>query len=152
MGSIACPSCQRLLQAPAGCVGVTVQCSECRRVFTAPEHDGAVPPSPSAADELAEAPERFCRPLCPARSGRIFAAGLGSVLASAAVSQSLCFVPLPLGLGVLAWAMGRTDLQAVRAGQLEPRGTRLIRAGVFLGFCGIAWACVRLALAAGNLV
>jgi len=147
MASIPCPCCQRLLDAPAGCAGLAVQCALCQHTFTAP----AAAPTPAAltpppADE-AEAPERFKRPLPGHRGGAVLAGGILSLLLlPGAAAHSLVALPALL-LGGAAWRAGSADLRAQRAGLMDPRGAGLLRAGRWLGLAGallaVAWLASR---------
>jgi hypothetical protein len=42
--------------------------------------------------------------------------------------------------GILAWVMGSSDLKAMAAGQMDPSGEGLTKAGKILGIIGCAFA------------
>lgn len=64
----------------------------------------------------------------------------GVVLAFGILSWiSMCFL-----FGVAAWALGVEDLRAMRAGEMDPRGERLTRAGMILGMISVVLALVTL--------
>jgi hypothetical protein len=121
-----------------------VQCAECRHIFTAPESGDTDYPR-IVGDDATEAPERFRRPLRPARSELIISLGLGSVIAIGILSLNRALVPVPIGLGLLAWITGRADLHAIDSHQLDARGAWAVRAGMGLGACGMAASCLWLA-------
>jgi hypothetical protein len=45
---------------------------------------------------------------------------------------------------ILAWAMGSSDLKAMAAGQMDPSGESLTKAGKILGIIGCAFAILGL--------
>ena len=46
-----------------------------------------------------------------------------------------CFL-INLGFAIAAWTMGRTDLEAMRAGRMDPSGQSATQAGMILGIVG----------------
>lgn len=50
-----------------------------------------------------------------------------------------CFI-----FAILAWVMGSTDLKAMAAGQMDPTGEGLTKAGKILGIIGCAFAILSL--------
>ena len=44
---------------------------------------------------------------------------------------NFCFIP-----GICAWTMGRTDLQQMSAGRMDPSGRSTTQAGMVLGIIG----------------
>jgi hypothetical protein len=71
------------------------------------------------------------RPLRPHRGGLILAFGI--------LSWMTCFL-----FGVAAWALGVDDLRAIRAGEMDPSGESLTRAGLILGAVHVILSLVAL--------
>ena len=62
----------------------------------------------------------------------------GVVLAFGILSWvSFCFL-----FGVAAWALGVEELRAMRAGEMDPRGERITRAGMILGMASVVLTLV----------
>ncbi|MBI2807181.1 MAG: hypothetical protein HYX68_19540 [Planctomycetes bacterium] len=148
---ITCSECQRKLQVPESFIGQMVQCPECGHQFAAQPNPNAVqaqPPVSSASG--AAAPQREegarrrrpvdeddddfdddyvdIRPMrrsgTPHRGGMILAVGI------------LAWVLFPYTTwicGPIAWFMGNSDLNQIRAGDMDPSGEGMVQAGRVLG-------------------
>jgi hypothetical protein len=81
----------------------------------------------------------------PHRAGLILSLGLTAMLALAlaVVITSCCpYVPVDLigvGVGIVAWVMGRRDLKAMDRGAMDPAGREKTRLGYALGICAAAF-------------
>lgn len=99
-------------------------------------------PLPASGIEPPEIPP-FDGP--PHRAGLILSLGLTAMLALAlaVVVTSCCpYVPVDLigvGVGVVAWIMGRRDLKAMDRGAMDPAGREKTRLGFALGICAAAF-------------
>ncbi len=156
---LACPSCTRKLQVPDTLLGQEVQCPSCDATFVARPFGGApaaMPPPPNtvstADDPLPSEPPRLGNAAEVSeldddvslgkrirrrrradyeqhRGGMILVFGiLGLVL------------PGIIGLvfAIVAWAMGTSDLAAMRAGRMDPEGEGTTNAGRICGIIGTA--------------
>lgn len=64
----------------------------------------------------------------------------GLILTFGILSWVGCVFPcmlVHLGFGIAAWMMGRADLQAIRAGQMDPAGESTTQAGMILGIISV---------------
>jgi hypothetical protein len=61
----------------------------------------------------------------PHRGGTILTLGILAIVCN------FCFIP-----GICAWTMGNSDLNAMRAGQMDPSGRGLTQAGQIMGIIG----------------
>jgi hypothetical protein len=68
---------------------------------------------------------RTDQPLRPHRGGVILALGILSLVCS-------CFI-----LGVIAWALGSSDLREMKAGRMDPTGRGLTQAGMICGIISV---------------
>lgn len=151
---VSCPACQRKLQVPEAYFGQSVQCPECKQIFTAAA-PGSVPPAVSvppplpAASETpplpADGPEELEAP--PRRRRfeddeddrdyrdrprrRYVAPHRGSLILTFGILAIIpCLMPI---FGPLAWIMGSHDLAEIRAGKMEAEGEGLTQGGRILG-------------------
>jgi len=60
-----------------------------------------------------------------------------SVLVLGILGLVLCFI-----LGIVAWAMGNTDLKEMDAGAMDPSGRSMTQAGRVCGMIGVILGCV----------
>ncbi len=140
---ISCPGCRRKLQAPDNLIGQDVQCPTCGVAFIAtpqsplvypfpPERPRPRPqpprPRPDRDDcpyaEYADKPARPRRfPRAPHRGSAILTLGI--------LSLTICLTSLVLG--PLAWAMGQSDMNEIRAGRMDPAGEGSTNAGRICG-------------------
>jgi hypothetical protein len=150
---ITCPSCSGPLRVPEELFGKRVQCPTCQSIFVASPPAGATAPPlpPEAVDAGAEAPRRPRRPqddgyeevddYGPAPRRRWVQPHRGTtILVLGILSLVLCSP-----LGIAAWVMGNTDLQAIRRGQMDPSGEGTTQAGRICGMIGtgkLALECV----------
>jgi hypothetical protein len=168
---ITCPdeTCRRQLRVPDDLLGQSVKCPKCGKVFTA--HEEAPPPPspaprehepppadrPASRDRLHEDYEddyddydrprrrRRRRDYLPHRGGSILTLGI------------LSLVCLGFILGPIAWSMGNTDMQEIRAGRMDPEGEGTTNAGricgiigTILGVLGLLCGFLRLAIVLGG--
>ena len=59
------------------------------------------------------------------------------VLALGIIGIAVCFIS-----GIIAWLMGRNDLRAMDAGEMDPAGRGLTNAGRICGMIGTIWGCL----------
>ena len=134
---ITCPSCRGPLQVPEDLFGTRVQCPTCRAIFTAVIERDPVPTVHPVAEPHGEPAPRRHRyaddggnydrgwppraSLRPHRGAAILTLGILSLILS-------CFP-----LGIAAWVMGNTDLQAMRGGRMDPSGEGSTQAGRICG-------------------
>jgi hypothetical protein len=131
-----CPSCRGPLRVPEELFNQRVQCPTCNAIFLAAvEHDPTptARPAPEPApprrpplrydgednDDNGRPPRRYRE---PHRGAAILTLGILSLVMT-------CFP-----LGIVAWVMGNTDLEAMRRGRMDPSGEGLTQAG---RICGI---------------
>lgn len=118
-------------------VAIEFRCTTCGKLLrTGPENAGRPAACPTCGDRL-EVPQHVVdvgdrllstvesapssrRPLQPHRGGLALAFGI------------LAWATCPL-FGVAAWAIAAQDLRAMRAGEMDPAGEGLTRAGLVLG-------------------
>jgi hypothetical protein len=142
---IACPACQRKLQVPESHFGQTVQCPECRQMFTAePPASQVQKEAPRAAPAVAEdRPRRrdlddraedlgghppLRAPLLPHHGAVILTLGI----------MALVLLPFTAwNCGPMAWLMGNSDLAEIRAGRMDPDGEGIVQAGRVLGMIAL---------------
>jgi hypothetical protein len=142
---INCPSCNGAVRVPEDLLGQRVQCPRCQATFVAEaDDDPPVAPGPpaTAGGGPDVAPRRPRRPR-PAdddfeddydyrprrRYGRPHRGG--AVLALGILSIVIC-----TPLGVFAWVMGNSDLDAMRRGEMDREGEGLTQAGKICGIVG----------------
>ena len=149
---IVCPECQARLNVQEEHAGREAKCPRCQGMIQVPATNvvQAAPPHPPAHRDFAELedenerPARRRRPreddydadepvrrLDPHRGGLILTLGIISLVACGPV-------------GIAAWAMGSSDLQAMRRGTMDPEGRGNTQVGYVLGIV----ACAFLALGA----
>jgi hypothetical protein len=150
---LTCPSCQRKLQVPETLIGQDVQCPTCGATFLA-EVGGAGPPSrPPPREE--EPPPRESRrrareddypdyderqPRTRKRRRSDYEPHRGSLIMTLGI---VSFFFAPLILGPIAWILGNMDLQAIRAGRMDPEGEDQTRTGRMCGMIAtIAWGTI----------
>ena len=155
---ISCPSCHRKLQVPESLLGQDVQCPTCGATFVgaaAGQPSGPEPPSvrPAPAypppagrparehyeDDRADHDEfryrsRPRRDVLPHRGSTVLALGILSLVVCAPV------------LGPIAWSMGHTDLNEIRAGRMDPDGEGLTNAGKICGMIGTILGIISIVL------
>lgn len=152
---IRCPSCQRKLQVPETLLGQDVQCPNCGSTFVAALSDNLAPPltppvpeprsretprssarrrrRPDFADEGDNEDDDFYRyrsrrrDVLPHRGSMILALGIVSILFCGII------------FGPIAWILGQQDLNAIRAGRMDPEGEDLTNAGRICGILGTLW-------------
>jgi predicted Zn finger-like uncharacterized protein len=157
---ITCPEadCRRQLRVPDELLGQGVKCPRCGKVFTAredappaavapaplpPHPDNRPPPErPDAWEDLHDGDDseddydrprrRRRRDYVPHRGGSILTLGILSLLC-------LGFI-----FGPIAWSMGSTDLQEIRAGRMDPEGEGTTNAGRICGIIGTILGVVHL--------
>jgi hypothetical protein len=151
---VTCPdeTCARQLRVPDELLGKSVKCPKCGKIFTAREDSGAVaPPAPRPVEEEDEREEEERRPrrrsvardddddydddrprrrrrrrdYAPHRGTMILVFGILSVVGV------VWFV-----FGPMAWIMGNTDMQEIRAGRMDPEGEGNTNAGRVCGMIG----------------
>src|SRR5262245_6590693 len=154
---ISCPSCHRKLQVPESLIGQDVQCPTCGATFvgavgapTAPgpavqaQHGQPAPaPRPPHGDYDDRRPYRDDygdreeyrygrgprRDFLPHRGSAVLTLGI----------LSLVTCVIGIILGIIAWVMGQSDLQEMRAGRMDPEGEGMTNAG---RICGIIGTCL----------
>jgi hypothetical protein len=90
--------------------------------------------------------------LAPQRGSLILTLGIGSaLLAPLGCACCVVFAIVGLGLGIVAWVMGRNDLAAMRAGAMDPSGAGTTNAGMICGIVGCALSALCLLLNLGML-
>ncbi len=115
-----CNTCGKLLKTGAENVGRQASCPSCGDPIR-------VPTSPETASDFTSVRPVESRRARPHRGGLILAFGI--------LAWMTCFL-----FGVAAWAMGVEDLQAMRAGEMDPTGEGLTRAGMILGAVSVVLA------------
>lgn len=118
-------------------VAIEFRCSTCGKLLrTGPENAGRPAACPGCGDRI-EVPQEVVevgekrlptiegtpdarRPVQPHRGGLALAFGI------------LAWATCPL-FGIAAWAIAAQDLRAMRAGEMDPAGEGLTRAGLILG-------------------
>jgi hypothetical protein len=137
-----CPYCGETIRKGAR------ECPNCGKELIYDDADGDAD-RPPVRYEL----RRDCE---PHRGSTVFVMGLISLIASplallliccAPLSLVLCFVSL--GLGIPAWAMGRSDLKKINAGTMDPRGLGRTKAGWIMGMIGTILSALVLLAAIG---
>ena len=142
---ITCPSCTGPLRVPEELFGRRVQCPTCQSIFVAE----TAMAGPAVGDHRGEAGGRPQRPfedgdygddygdrrprrrwLQPHRGTAVLVLGI----------LSLVFTCFPLGIA--AWVMGSSDLQAMRRGEMDRSGEGITQAGRICGMISIALAIV----------
>jgi hypothetical protein len=79
-------------------------------------------------DERNDFDDDYAEGLRPHRGSMILAFGIMGVMSVSC---------LPLGVfGIIAWIMGKGDLQLIRSGQMDKEGESLTRAGYIMGIVG----------------
>jgi hypothetical protein len=74
----------------------------------------------------------------PHRGGMLLAFGIvGLVVNLMSCGCCVLFVPVGLVFSIMAWMMGRSDLQAMQRGEIDPAGQGSTNAGVVLGIIGV---------------
>jgi hypothetical protein len=150
---ISCPSCHRKLQVPESLLGQDVQCPTCGATFigtaSGASADTEAPPSvrpasshpaPAARtpregadyrgrhaedyDEDYRYRRRPRRDVVPHRGSTVLVLGILSLVVCAPI------------LGPIAWSMGHTDLNEIRAGRMDPEGEGITNAGKICGMIG----------------
>jgi predicted Zn finger-like uncharacterized protein len=151
---ISCPSCPQKLRVPEELFGRAVKCPKCGATFEAAGPAPAVERvnAPAAASEPAPAtappsggpeqqnealpvpdeprPRKVRRDAEPSRGTLILTMGIVSI-----VLPVVGWIP-----GIMAIAMGRTDLKKIKAGQMDRSGADVTQAG---WICGIVGACLQ---------
>jgi predicted Zn finger-like uncharacterized protein len=163
---IHCPSCGRQLRVPDDLLEREVRCPSCAATFTASaEMDEPAPPPPPAepaprprtygsGDPPKRSEEELARPRRPRpappeddfgaealeddedrprrrrRPGQMPHRG-ALILILGILSLVVCGL-----LGPVAWVMGNSDLQAMRAGRMDPEGEGTTNAGRICGIIG----------------
>lgn len=158
---IQCPNCQRQLQIPEQFFGQTVQCPECRHMFTATSTSVSDKPKPATSTSGSTAPSKP-KPYdeneydAPRRRRRYededddddvdlrqrrrpvrndytpHRGGIVLALGLIALVGGLS-ICLPVMIGPVAWAMGAYDLREMREGRMDPSGESMTRTGQILG-------------------
>jgi hypothetical protein len=152
---VMCTGCFRKLQVPEQYFGKTVQCPECKEMFTAkvpaatltpadpPLHDQGFdlfPETPAATVDREEADEDDWprRHRAPHRGPVILAFGILALLGFTTVL-----------FGPLAWILGNADLRDMREGRMDPSGAGQTNAGRIIGM--IATLLLAFSVVAGCL-
>jgi phage FluMu protein Com len=156
-----CAGCGQTLRVADEHAGKKARCPACGTIAQVPPAQEAAPlvpvsDSPFAADSATppgvglyvDRPEADFNPYTPPmtpkyeplqrapphRGGLIVTFGVIGLVC--AIPFGLCCGPfglLAIPFGVAAWVMGSADLQKIRAGQMDPSGSGLTRAGMILG-------------------
>jgi hypothetical protein len=134
--SIKCPQCSRGLKVPDELIGRKVKCPGCSTSFTA-EAGGAAAP---AASEGSSAP----------RGGGEMRPHRGTMILILGIVGLVCF-PADLICSPLAWIMGGKDLKAMQAGEMDPEGQGLTKAGWICGIIGTVLAVLGLCCGAAQV-
>src|ERR1051325_9108314 len=151
---ITCPGCRRTLQVPEQYLGQTVQCPECRHMFTAASSAVSANPPPATSvpgekpkprrdddDDFDDLPRRRRRyeddddddlDLRRRRRAleRDYAPHRGGVILALGLFSlvgGMSLMGLPLVLGPVAWALGAYDLHEIREGRMDPAGESMTR-------------------------
>jgi predicted Zn finger-like uncharacterized protein len=151
---ISCPSCPQKLRVPEELFGRAVKCPKCGATFEAASPAPAVErvetpaagseaastaaPESEGAEKQAEVmlvpdeprPKKVRRDAEPSRGTLILTMGIVSI-----VLPVVGWIP-----GIVAIAMGRTDLKKIKAGQMDRSGADVTQAG---WICGIVGACLQ---------
>jgi hypothetical protein len=144
---ISCPSCHRKLQVPESLLGQDVQCPTCGATFVGTVTGPLSAPGPAAQSQPAHPAPAHAPPpggydpygprygrgprrdLLPHRGSAVLTLGILSLVT--------CFVGIILG--IIAWVMGQSDLQEMRAGRMDSDGEGMTNAG---RICGIIGTCL----------
>lgn len=123
-----CGTCGKLLRTGEENAGRPAACPACGDRVEVPlsETEGGAVHVPTGPPEAA--PHRAM--VREHRGGVVLAFGILAWV-------SFCFL-----FGVAAWALGVEDLRAMRAGEMDPRGERLTRAGMILGAISVVLTLV----------
>jgi DNA-directed RNA polymerase subunit RPC12/RpoP len=125
-----CNTCGKLLKTGEENAGRPATCPACGDRVQVPVAETGTQPASQASTGTAS--DTFARRVHrPHRGGLILAFGI--------LSWVTCFF-----FGVAAWAMGVEDLRAIRAGEMDPTGEGLTRAGMILGAISVVLALVAL--------
>lgn len=149
---ISCPSCPQKLRVPEELFGRAVKCPKCGATFeagspAAKEPDAAAqvgeasPTAASQSEALAnrdevlpvpdeQRPKRIRRDAEPGRGTLILTMGIVSI-----VLPAIGWIP-----GIMAVAMGRSDLKKIKAGQMDRSAGDVTQAG---WICGIVGTCLQ---------
>jgi DNA-directed RNA polymerase subunit RPC12/RpoP len=123
-----CHTCGKLLRTGEENAGRPAACPACGDRVAVPAF--SVDTVPDIA-HLSAGVARTVRPsVRPHRGGVILTFGILSWV-------SMCFL-----FGVAAWALGVEDLRAMRAGEMDPEGERMTRAGMILGAVSVVLTIV----------
>jgi hypothetical protein len=154
---VSCPQCERKLRVPDELISKLVKCPTCGTTFTA-EVGGAAPPplsvqpreEPSWREEEDLPPRPSAQPRrreaddydeddyddYPRRPRTVHRVGMAPhrgtlILVLGILGLVVCGLLAPI-----AWVMGNTDLQEIRAGRMDPEGEATTNAGRICGMIG----------------
>jgi ribosomal protein S27E len=134
--AILCPSCQRKLQVPEALVGQDVQCPTCGATFVASLGGKAAKRGSTSRAEDDFSPFPSCAAIGDYLTFRGNPQPHRGLLILALGILGLGVCP-PFGaLGPVAWILGNSDLQAMRAGRMDPAGTAFTHVGLICGVVG----------------
>jgi hypothetical protein len=153
MGTIIeCPSCRRPLHVSTDLLAYPLNCPACKITFEVLDRGTtgeveiqaleAVAPGDDELEDGEERPwegreQRRVRRDCEPHRG-------GTVLILGVVGLGLSLMGWPgvagLPIGITAWVMAQGDLRKIRAGEMDPGGHSLTRAGRICGIIGTVWS------------
>lgn len=135
-----CSQCGATLRVPEQHAGKMAACPNCKSVNSIPEASTIAAATPIAASANVYAKpvpnNPYGTPGYPAAHQTPHRGGL--ILALGIVSLMCNFMLIP---SILAWVWGRSDLQQIRAGQMDRTGEGLTQAGMIIG---IIMTCIPL--------
>jgi len=130
-----CTQCGSNIAVPEEQAGKLAICSNCQSMNSIPESGYTVATNQNLYDTPVK--EAYQHPhayggqyLAPHRGGLILGLGIASLLCN------IMFIP-----GILAWILGRSDLQQIRAGHMDRSGEGTTQAGMVIG---IIMTCLQL--------
>lgn len=165
---IRCSGCGQMLRVQEENAGKRGRCPECKTEFTIPSFDapradtspakpvygnepaGASSPFKPGQNPFSDNPAPQANPYAspqqhfpqaiprtgyrlPHRGGTILTLGI------LAIFCNVCFIP-----GACAWSMGNNDLNAMRAGRMDPSGRGMTQAGQIMGIIGTVLSIILL--------
>lgn len=151
---LTCTGCGRQLRVPDAHAGKQARCPACGQICPIPQsspgNDNLPPPSPSPVGPSVTPPGPSPNPFAdqaspqsqspfsspnpyqpPGYAGGVFqgAPHRGGLILTFGLLGFFCCI----FFGIAAWIMGNEDLNAMRAGRMDPSGEGLTRAGMILG-------------------
>ncbi len=131
---VTCPGCGRELRVPSDSVGRNAACTVCQQLFEVQAESADAGGAGGSFQAASPAGTTASGQLAPHRGG--------VVLALSIVGWFVCPV-----VTVIAWLMGRSDLDMMRRGVMDPSGYGITQAGMWVAICQLILLVVSVVLA-----